>query len=562
MHHSSAVRAQGTGGHLRARIGLSALFALLLATPPARAQSRVDNPFEGATWYLNPDYTAMVNDSVAKETDPTLKAQMANVATYPTAVWLDRIAAIQGADGRKSLAGHLDAALTQQQGEKPVVVIIVIYNLPGRDCSALASNGELKPDEIGRYKTEYIDPIAKIESDPKYAGLRIVNIIEIDSLPNLVTNLSLTACSVMNTNENYVKGIQYALGAFHKIPNVYNYIDAAHHAWIGWSSNLKPSATLFGTTAKGATGGVDTVQGFITNTSNYSALEEKYFTASQAKTSTWVSSNDYVDEKSFAIAFRQELVNNQGFSSKIGMLIDTSRNGWGGPGRPTKASTATDPNTMVNESRIDRRIHAGNWCNQVGAGLGERPQAVGTDGIHAYVWVKPPGESDGASKEIMNSEGKGFDQMCSPEYGGNARNGNSKTGAMPDAPLAGKWFHAQFKSLIQNAYPAVPASGGSSSGGSSSGGSSSGGSSSGASSSGASSSGASSSGASSSGASSSGGSSSGGSSSGGSSSGGSSSGASSSGASSSGAQQQRWQQQQQRWQQQRWLIRGSRRWYW
>jgi hypothetical protein len=34
-------------------------------------------------------------------------------------------------------------------------------------------------------------------------------------------------------------------------------------------------------------------------------------------------------------------------------------------------------------------------------------------GIDAYVWMKPPGESDGSSTAIPNDEGKGFDRMCS-----------------------------------------------------------------------------------------------------------------------------------------------------
>lgn len=34
---------------------------------------------------------------------------------------------------------------------------IVIYDLPGRDCAAKASNGELAVGEISRYKSEYID---------------------------------------------------------------------------------------------------------------------------------------------------------------------------------------------------------------------------------------------------------------------------------------------------------------------------------------------------------------------------------------------------------------------
>ena len=47
---------------------------------------------------------------------------------------------------------------------------------------------------------------------------------------------------------------------------------------------------------------------------------------------------------------------------------------------------------------------------------------------------------------IPNDEGKGFDRMCDPTYTGNARNGNSMTGALPNAPISGAWFSAQFRS--------------------------------------------------------------------------------------------------------------------
>ncbi|WP_043179090.1 glycoside hydrolase family 6 protein, partial [Streptomyces sp. NRRL F-2890] len=82
----------------------------------------------------------------------------------------------------------------------------------GRDCSALASNGELGPTEIDRYKSEFIDPIAEILADPAYADLRIVTTIEIDSLPNLVTNVTprptaTPECDVMKANGNYVEGV-------------------------------------------------------------------------------------------------------------------------------------------------------------------------------------------------------------------------------------------------------------------------------------------------------------------------------------------------------------------
>jgi cellulose 1,4-beta-cellobiosidase len=410
---------------------------------------RVDNPYAGVKGYVNPEWSKKAMAEPGGD----------RIANTPTAVWLDRIAAIKGttmstSNGSMGLADHLDAALAQGAG----YVQFVIYNLPGRDCSALASNGELGPDDLTRYKTEYIDPIAAIMGAAKYSTLRIINIIEVDSLPNLVTNTSVQQCATMKSNGGYVQGVAYALQKLGAIGNVYNYIDAGHHGWLGWSSNMDPSAQLFADTVKMA--GFNTVTGFITNTANYSALKEPFFDASTSvggtsvKMSKWVDFNDYVDELSFATAFRDKLVA-LGFDSKIGMLIDTSRNGWGGGKRPTAKSSSTDVNTFVNESRIDRRIHAGNWCNQSGAGLGERPKESPAPGIDAYVWIKPPGESDGASMMIQNNDGKGFDRMCDPTYTGNERNGNSATGALANAPLSGAWFSAQFQELMQNANPAL-----------------------------------------------------------------------------------------------------------
>ena len=54
-----------------------------------------------------------------------------------------------------------------------------------------------------------------------------------------------------------------------------------------------------------------------------------------------------------------------------GIVVDTSRNGNGPP-----------PN--------------GEWCNPEGRLVGESPALYpGTPNVHAYLWVKKPGESDG-----------------------------------------------------------------------------------------------------------------------------------------------------------------------
>lgn len=421
---------------------------------PGTPSNRVDNPYAGARVYVNPEWSA----KAAAETGGS------RISSQPTGVWLDRIAAINGVNGGMGLRAHLDAAL-QQKGTGELVVQLVIYNLPGRDCAALASNGELGPTEIDRYKTAYIDPIAAILADTKYAGLRIVTTVEIDSLPNLVTNTgsrptATAACDVMKANGNYIKGVGYALGKLGDVPNVYNYVDAGHHGWIGWDDNFGASADVFkqAATAEGAT--VGDVHGFITNTANYSALKENNFTINDTvagksvRESKWVDWNRYTDELSFAQAFRNQLVT-VGFPSGIGMLIDTSRNGWGGSARPAGPGATTTVDTYVDGGRYDRRIHVGNWCNQSGAGLGERPTAAPATGIDAYVWMKPPGESDGSSTAIPNDEGKGFDRMCDPTYTGNPRNNNNLSGALANSPLSGHWFSAQFQELMRNAYPAL-----------------------------------------------------------------------------------------------------------
>ena len=413
------------------------------------------NPYVGAKVYVNPEWSA----KAAAEPGGS------RISNQPTAVWLDRIAAINGVNGGMGLRAHLDEAL-KQKGSGELVVQLVIYDLPGRDCAALASNGELGPNDLDKYKSQYIDPITSILSESKYAGLRIATVIEPDSLPNLVTNAGGTntttdACVTMKSNGNYEKGVSYALDKLGALANVYNYIDAGHHGWLGWDSNLGPSVQEFAKVATSNGASMSDVTGFIVNTANYSPAKEPNFkvtdsvngqTIRQAK---WVDWNQYVDEQSFAIGLRDKLVA-AGFDSGLGMLIDTSRNGWGGTARPAGPGPQTSVDAYVDGSRIDRRIHAGNWCNQSGAGIGERPTAAPATGIDAYVWVKPPGESDGNSAAIPNDEGKGFDRMCDPTYGGNARNGNNPTGALANAPLAGHWFPAQFQQLMQNAYPPLP----------------------------------------------------------------------------------------------------------
>ncbi len=437
-------------------------------TAAAQTAVHLDNPFVAATFYRNVDYVAAVN-AAANLQGGAVGQQMRRVANFPTFVWLDTIAAVNGTGSYpRSLSGHLDQALLQGAN----AIGIVIYNLPNRDGSALASNGELliAQNGLNRYKTEYIDVIYSIISQAKYSGLRIVMVIEPDSLPNLITNLSFPKVAEANTTGAYVQGVQYAIGTLRSLTNTYAYIDVAHAGWLGWPNNLTPFANLLKQVGAGIPGGNSKVDGFISNTANYNVFVEPYMTANQMisgqpvrSTPIWYDWNDHIEERSFALALRTALTSGtDAYPTIIGLLLDTSRNGWGGTARPTGPSTSTVRNTFVRATTLDRRIHKGNWGNQSGAGIGARPMANPSPNYDAFVWVKPPGESDGSSSLIPtgpeNPDGKGFDRMCDPTYHGNSLNGNQLTGALPNAPVSGRWFQSQFVQLVQNAYPAFTAS--------------------------------------------------------------------------------------------------------
>jgi cellulose 1,4-beta-cellobiosidase len=466
---------------------------LLAIDVPVAVAQHVANPFSGATQYVNPDYTKEVNSAIATlPAGSALANQMSVVATYPTAVWLDRMAAIAGGsanNGRMSLQQHIQAALAQQKGTQPIVVELVIYDLPDRDCAALASNGEISiapnpPTQplsgIQTYEQNYITPIfnilASFSSNP---NIRFVLVIEDDSLPNMITNtglsFSLPNCVAANDGQSYptlsmngvyVQGIQYALNQFHSLPNVYNYLDVGHHGWLGWPANLTAAVPFFLQVAQGTTAGVSSVDGFITNTANYGPTKEPYMTATEqiggtpVFNSAFYQFNPNIDEEDYAAQFDAALIS-AGFPSTLGFLIDTSRNGWGGPTRPTGPSTSTVLNTFVDATKIDQRDDMGQWCNQANQGLGVPPTVNPGffTNLYAYVWIKPPGESDGnypgsVFNGVTSTTG---DPNCDPAHS-NALANSMLTGAIPNSPPAGTFWTTEFQTLVQNAFPPIPAS--------------------------------------------------------------------------------------------------------
>jgi len=148
----------------------------------------------------------------------------------------------------------------------------VIYDLPGRDCYALASNGELPATDAGlvRYKAEYNRPDRRDLGPAQVPGPADLDGGRAGLPANLVTNISEATCSA--SAPYYKAGVAYALDKLHAIPNVYTYVDAAPLWMLGWDSNAGPAATLFADVAKSTQAGFASIDGFVTNTANTTPL--------------------------------------------------------------------------------------------------------------------------------------------------------------------------------------------------------------------------------------------------------------------------------------------------
>ena len=134
------------------------------------------NPFQDADPYVNAEYAAAINQTITKYADTldsTFQSKAETVSKQPTAIWMDTIANIA------RLKTHLPLAVEQsKRSGRNVSIMFVVYNLPGRDCHALASNGEIPTGGLDTYTQEYINPIASIIKKYSTPSVRVVLIIE------------------------------------------------------------------------------------------------------------------------------------------------------------------------------------------------------------------------------------------------------------------------------------------------------------------------------------------------------------------------------------------------
>jgi len=306
------------------------------------------NPFVGVDMWANSYYSSEVHSLAIPSMTGAMATKAAAVAKVPSFQWLDRNITLS-----TLLPGTLAEIRAANKAGGNYAAIIVVYDLPDRDCAAAASNGEFAIANGGaaNYKT-YIDEIRR--QVQAYSDVRTIMVIEPDSLANMITNMGVAKCKGAATT--YKELTVYALKQLN-LPNVAMYLDGGHGGWLGWPANIGPAADMYAQIYKDA-GRPAAVRGLATNVANYNAW-------SLSTAPSYTTPNPNFDEKRYIEAF-SPLLNAAGFPAHF--IVDQGRSG--------KQPTG--------------QIEQGHWCNVNGAGFGMRPSAnTGHDLTDAFVWIKP-----------------------------------------------------------------------------------------------------------------------------------------------------------------------------
>jgi cellulose 1,4-beta-cellobiosidase len=367
--------------------------------PPSPAPSSIPvlgpapavNPFDGARFYVDPEYVQKVRAAAAAA--PDRADELRKLEVVGTGLWVWSIS-----DLSKVGPALADAAQQSASGA-PVVPLFVVGNMPGREC-AWDGQGELDRDGDGerRYQREFIDPLA--ERFAAHPQQRVAVILEPSVLGTLATS-SAPACSTAALT--FRRALAYALRKLSQ-PNVFIYLDAGSMTAHCWNINRPRLVQVYKEILRDA-GGTNLIRGFATNVGNYNLFDGEM-------DKRVANGNPCANEHEYIGRLTKDL-------AKVGIvdkafLVDTSRNGQGG------IRTSLD-----------------NWCNIKGAGVGARPRAAPAARVDAFVWAKPPGESDGSA----DRSAPGFNAAC------------QSSDSTPGAPTAGAWFQTHFLALVAKANP-------------------------------------------------------------------------------------------------------------
>ncbi|WP_037890789.1 glycoside hydrolase family 6 protein [Streptomyces sp. NRRL S-87] len=326
-------------------------------------------------------------------------AAVTAMAGTPHAVWLG-----DPSPARAESQTRTTVLAAARQGALPV---LVLHNVPGRDCSQYSAGGATSS---AAYRS-WVDAVARGIDDH-----RALVVLEPDSLALLPRECADGggAQGGTRTAARYSQ-IEYAVEALEAKPAADVYLDTGHATW-------HPVTTIVPRLRQA---GVARATGFAVNTSNYETDDAGAWFA-HLVSACLLYADRGGDPAACPDQWRPRNEAAAWFAARLGtpdpaamkhFVTDSSRNGQG----PWTAPA-------------DRYADPQEWCNPPGRGLGARPTTRTGDPLHdARLWIKTPGESDGACL-------RGTAGPTDPERG-------------TVDPPAGVWFPEQALELVRLARP-------------------------------------------------------------------------------------------------------------
>ena len=417
---------------------LTALATLSTSAPPAAAAVH-----DGTRFYVppaNPDAVRQIARLRAHRQHADAR-RIRTLTETPTAVWVE--------SGSPKGVRKEVRQLTREAARERTVPLLVLYNIPFRDCSQYSSGGATS---VAQYQ-DWIDGVARgigrrevaIALEPDSIGI-IPWYTTLDGVQEWCQPAEADAATAA---QDRFTMLRYAVDRLTALPRTSVYLDGTHSGWlnVGDVSDRLLKA------------GVQKTDGFFMNASNYQ------WTSNLEQYGTWISSclayvtevkpgdfascgnqywsggpaNDFTGvtldpAEVWSDTAADPTANTAGINSRYAallgdvrpsktFLIDTSRNGRG-PWVPSAQQQADWPDPQ-------------DWCNPPDRGLGFRPTTRTRSPLaDAYVWIKVPGESDG---QCSRGLGTG-DDVVDPVWG-------------RVDPDAGLWFPAQALELARLADP-------------------------------------------------------------------------------------------------------------
>ncbi|MBN2529874.1 MAG: glycoside hydrolase family 6 protein [Deltaproteobacteria bacterium] len=352
--------------------------------------------------------------------------KLGEMITTPQAIWIEQ--------GTPKGAAKQTREVMRRAAAHRTVPIIVLYNIPFRDCAQYSAGGA----------TSVAEYIAWVKGVAKGIGRRdAVVILEPDGLGIIPYYQPLYGdmdwCQPAEANSETAAADRFymmntAVQILKALPNTKVYLDGTHSAWLGVGEAADRLAKA----------GVWDADGFFLNASNYqtqSNLETFGSWVSACLTACdvpehwhyghfdWCAGQyvdgqaDYSEANVAAVnATYAELLADVGEEAVARFVIDTSRNGVGPWVPELPDGVEGDPQ---------------DWCNPPDRGIGLRPTTrTSNELIDAYLWIKIPGESDGeCNRWALPGEADPVREM--------------------NDPPAGVWFPEMALELVTNANPDV-----------------------------------------------------------------------------------------------------------